>query len=58
LRYGLYLPNFGKASNPKTYAELALMAERVGWDGFFWDRSIEWNQRIGGLKASAWTTIQ
>jgi len=47
LRYGLYLPNFGKASNPKTYAELALMAERAGWDGFFlWDHLIEWNQRI------------
>ena len=47
LRHGLYLPNFGKASHPKTYAKLALMAERAGWDGFFlWDHVIERNLRI------------
>ena len=47
LHYGLYLPNFGKISQAKAYAKLALDAERDGWDGFFlWDHLIEWDRRI------------
>ncbi len=35
LQYGLYVLNFGESSYPRTLAELARDAERVGWDGFF-----------------------
>jgi alkanesulfonate monooxygenase SsuD/methylene tetrahydromethanopterin reductase-like flavin-dependent oxidoreductase (luciferase family) len=45
--YGLYVPNFGKASSPAMYAELALEAEKNDWDGFFlWDHLVEWDKRI------------
>jgi alkanesulfonate monooxygenase SsuD/methylene tetrahydromethanopterin reductase-like flavin-dependent oxidoreductase (luciferase family) len=38
LRFGLYLPNFGAFGDAQRLAELALRAERAGWDGFFiWD---------------------
>jgi len=38
VRFGLYLPNFGDAVNARTLADLAVEAERAGWNGFFlWD---------------------
>jgi alkanesulfonate monooxygenase SsuD/methylene tetrahydromethanopterin reductase-like flavin-dependent oxidoreductase (luciferase family) len=38
VRYGLYVPNFGKACSPQTLVQLAVEAEDYGWDGFFlWD---------------------
>ena len=38
LKYGLYLPNFGAFGEARALVELALLAERAGWDGFFiWD---------------------
>ncbi|MBK9940615.1 MAG: LLM class flavin-dependent oxidoreductase [Kouleothrix sp.] len=38
MKYGIYVPNFGKAINAKTLADLAYHAEKAGWDGFFiWD---------------------
>jgi hypothetical protein len=47
LRYGLYVPNFGKASDPRTLAELGAEAERSGWNGFFlWDHLIEYDWRV------------
>ncbi len=47
MKYGLYVPNFGRSSDPRTIAELALEAEKSGWDGFFlWDHILEWDQRI------------
>jgi alkanesulfonate monooxygenase SsuD/methylene tetrahydromethanopterin reductase-like flavin-dependent oxidoreductase (luciferase family) len=47
LRYGLYLPNFGRSSSVRTYTQLAREAEDSGWDGFFiWDHVLEYNQRI------------
>ncbi len=45
--YGLYVPNFGKSSSPRIYAELAHEAEIAGWDGFFlWDHLVEWDLRV------------
>jgi alkanesulfonate monooxygenase SsuD/methylene tetrahydromethanopterin reductase-like flavin-dependent oxidoreductase (luciferase family) len=43
MRYGLYIPNFGKASGyAHTLAELASDAENSGWDGFFlWNHIID-----------------
>ena len=47
LRYGLYVPNFGRASYARILAELASDAEKSGWDGFFlWDHIVEWNRRV------------
>jgi len=47
LRYGLYVPNFGRAADAHTFAEMAYEAERSSWDGFFlWDHLIQWDQRI------------
>lgn len=38
MKYGLYVPNFGAYGDPHNLLELALVAERAGWDGFFlWD---------------------
>lgn len=38
MKYGIYVPNFGKAISAKTLADLAHHAEKAGWDGFFiWD---------------------
>ena len=43
----MYVPNFGKAAYARTLAELALAAEKAGWDGFFlWDHLIEYDQRV------------
>lgn len=47
MRYGLYMPNFGRAAHPRILAKLALDAERSGWDGFFlWDHLVEWDRRV------------
>lgn len=47
-RYGLYAPNFGKAVNARTLADLAVEAESAEWDGFFlWDHVMHSrNQRL------------
>ena len=39
MKFGIYAPNFGDAfGNPKRVTELAIEAEKAGWDGFFlWD---------------------
>ena len=47
MKYGLYVPNFGKASGPRALAQTALEAEKNGWDGFFlWDHLVEWEKRV------------
>lgn len=44
--YGLYIPNFGKASDVQTLAQLAGEAEEAGWDGFFlWNHLIDEKNR-------------
>ncbi len=46
-KYGLHVPNFGKAAHPVTLAKLALEAEKSGWDGFFlWNHIVEWEKRV------------
>jgi alkanesulfonate monooxygenase SsuD/methylene tetrahydromethanopterin reductase-like flavin-dependent oxidoreductase (luciferase family) len=47
LLYGLYVPNFGRSAEPTVLSEMALEAERSGWDGFFlWDHLVEWTHRV------------
>jgi len=42
MKFGIYAPNWGKTfGNPKIVTELAVEAEKAGWDGFFlWDHII------------------
>ena len=45
VRYGIYLPDFGKGFHPRTLIDLAVEAEDCGWDGFFlWDHMVEWSR--------------
>jgi alkanesulfonate monooxygenase SsuD/methylene tetrahydromethanopterin reductase-like flavin-dependent oxidoreductase (luciferase family) len=38
MRHGLFVPPFDELANPDRLVELAVDAERAGWDGFFlWD---------------------
>ena len=38
MRFGIDVPNIGDYSDPLTLADLALVAEESGWEGFFiWD---------------------
>src|SRR5215217_2017806 len=38
MRFGVFLPNFGPFGDPDGLVNLALAAERSGWQGFFiWD---------------------
>ena len=47
MRYGLYVPNFGRSADPTVLSGMAVEAERCGWDGFFlWDHLVEWTQRV------------
>lgn len=47
LRYGLYIPNFGRSAEPSFLSDMALDAERSGWDGFFlWDHLVEYDRRV------------
>ncbi len=47
VQFGLYVPNFGKSSNPLNLVEMAAKAEKAGWDGFFlWDHLVEWDRRL------------
>jgi alkanesulfonate monooxygenase SsuD/methylene tetrahydromethanopterin reductase-like flavin-dependent oxidoreductase (luciferase family) len=42
MKFGIYAPNFGNTfGNPKLITELAIEAEKSGWDGFFlWDHIV------------------
>jgi alkanesulfonate monooxygenase SsuD/methylene tetrahydromethanopterin reductase-like flavin-dependent oxidoreductase (luciferase family) len=44
MKFGIYLPNFGPYGDARVLADLALDAEKAGWDGFFiWDHVTGWN---------------
>ena len=56
IRYGLYVPNFGKACNPQTLVHLASEAEACNWDGFFlWDSISGEDRRLPTV--DAFTTL-
>lgn len=41
VRFGLSFPNFGAYAEPGSVVEIAVAAERSGWDGFFvWDHIV------------------
>jgi alkanesulfonate monooxygenase SsuD/methylene tetrahydromethanopterin reductase-like flavin-dependent oxidoreductase (luciferase family) len=46
MRHGLFLPPFDALANPDRLVELAIEAERSGWDGFFlWDH-LQYGKRV------------
>jgi len=57
MKFALYMPNFGKWSNPLDIAEIALEAERAGWDGFFlWDHLI-FMEKLNVPVLDPWITL-
>ena len=54
LRYGVYLPPFGPFGDPAVLVDLAVRAERAGWDGvFLWDHLVRGSMPV----ADAWTAL-
>jgi probable F420-dependent oxidoreductase len=49
MKFGIVSTNFGSYADPATIADLASVAERAGWDGFFvWDHlAYIWNGPAG-----------
>src|SRR5438067_12596475 len=61
VRFGLFAPPFGPLADPCLLAELAVEAERAGWDGLFlWDHILRDREPIAdpwvALAAVATTT--
>jgi alkanesulfonate monooxygenase SsuD/methylene tetrahydromethanopterin reductase-like flavin-dependent oxidoreductase (luciferase family) len=55
MKHGIFLPPFAELASPRRVADLAALAERAGWDGFFlWDHMFA---LPGMAVAEAWTTL-
>jgi alkanesulfonate monooxygenase SsuD/methylene tetrahydromethanopterin reductase-like flavin-dependent oxidoreductase (luciferase family) len=55
MKFGIYLPNFGPYGNARVLSELAMQAEKAGWDGFFiWDHI---NRYWATDVADAWVAL-
>lgn len=55
MKHGIFLPPFGDFASPRRVANLAAIAEDVGWDGFFvWDHMYA---EAGMAVAEAWITL-
>ena len=55
MKHGIFLPPFAEYASPRRVAELAAVAEQVGWDGFYlWDHMLA---EPGMAVAEAWTTL-
>ena len=54
LRFGVYLPPFGPFGDPAAIVDLAVRAERAGWDGvFLWDHLVRGSMTV----ADPWTVL-
>jgi hypothetical protein len=54
LRHGVYLPAFGPFGDPAVIVDLAVRAERAGWDGvFLWDHLVRGSMPV----ADPWTVL-
>ena len=54
LRHGVYLPPFGPFGEPAVLVDLAVRAERAGWDGvFLWDHVVRGSMPM----VDAWTAL-
>jgi len=55
VRHGIFLPPFGPFGDPTVLVDLAMAAERTGWDGFFlWDHVMH---RVDGPYVDAWIAL-
>src|SRR5260370_14469590 len=55
MKHGIFLPPFAEFASPRRVAELAAVADQVGWDGFYlWDHMLA---EPGMAVAEAWTTL-
>jgi alkanesulfonate monooxygenase SsuD/methylene tetrahydromethanopterin reductase-like flavin-dependent oxidoreductase (luciferase family) len=55
VRFGLFIPPFGELADPGRVADLAVVAEEAGWDGFFlWDHVLS---APGVPLAETWITM-
>jgi alkanesulfonate monooxygenase SsuD/methylene tetrahydromethanopterin reductase-like flavin-dependent oxidoreductase (luciferase family) len=55
VKHGIFLPPFGEFASARRVADLAVVAEDAGWDGFFvWDHMYA---EPGMGVAEAWTTL-
>jgi alkanesulfonate monooxygenase SsuD/methylene tetrahydromethanopterin reductase-like flavin-dependent oxidoreductase (luciferase family) len=55
MKQGIFLPPFGTLGDPATLVDLAIAAERAGWDGFFlWDHVMH---RVDGPYVDAWIAL-
>jgi alkanesulfonate monooxygenase SsuD/methylene tetrahydromethanopterin reductase-like flavin-dependent oxidoreductase (luciferase family) len=55
VKHGVFLPPFGEFASARRVADLAVIAENAGWDGFFlWDHLYA---DPGMAVAEAWTTL-
>ena len=54
MKFGIDLPPFGPYASARAVADLARLAEEVGWDGFFiWDHlSVAWPAAVGDTGTS------
>jgi alkanesulfonate monooxygenase SsuD/methylene tetrahydromethanopterin reductase-like flavin-dependent oxidoreductase (luciferase family) len=49
VKFAVNLPNFGVYADPRTMVDLAVAAERAGWDGFFvWDHIVVYDGAVVG----------
>lgn len=54
LRFGVYLPPFGPFGDPTVLVDLAVRAERAGWDGaFLWDHLVRGDMTV----SDPWTAL-
>ncbi len=57
MQYGLSLPNGGVCGDARTLAELALLAERSGWDGVFLEDYIIWQGNQDKPTCDPWVAL-
>jgi alkanesulfonate monooxygenase SsuD/methylene tetrahydromethanopterin reductase-like flavin-dependent oxidoreductase (luciferase family) len=56
LRQGIFIAPFDELSDPRLLADLAVQAERRGWDGvFLWDH-IQYDEHVGQV-SDVWVTL-
>ena len=58
LRFGILVPNFGDCcGSARELAELALLGERAGWDGFFVFDHIQYSGGLETLVVDPWVAL-
>lgn len=56
MRYGVYVPSYGRYGDPHLLRDLAVATENAGWDGFFMYDVITWDDYESPV-ADPWVTL-